>query len=115
VVESLPGQPGSLVSPFVSFVVNIGVCTEAHRDVGDRDICLVLSIGQYAGGALALREPGLVLELGNGDFLAFHSRDTTHFNLHYKGSRASFVLSTDRAFTGWEDTDNGWSGNKFFH
>ena len=69
-VDSLPGQPGSPTRPFVSFVININVCTQGHRDVKDM-LCLVLAIGEFEGGAIALYEPGLVLELGNGDWIVF--------------------------------------------
>lgn len=114
VVESLPGQPGSLVSPWVSFALNINVCTEAHRDVGDKGICLVLSVGNYAGGSLVMAEPGLVFELGSGDFACFPSHRFTHFNLHYEGERASFALHSDKAFDRWEEGDNGWSHNQYW-
>lgn len=114
VVESLPGQPGSVVSPFVSFVLNINVSTEGHRDTGDKHICLVLAIGEFQGGGLALKEPGIVIELGNGDLAAFQSDRTTHFNLDYFGQRASLVFQSDQAFDQWINGENGWSSNKFF-
>lgn len=114
IVDSLPGQPGSPVSPFVSFVLNINVCTQGHRDVGDKHLCLVMALGDFEGGALVLREPGLVIELRNGDFAAFKSDCVTHFNLDYVGKRASFVLQSDRAFENWIAGANGWSVNDFY-
>lgn len=115
VLDSLPGQPGSHVAPFPSFVLNINVCTQAHRDVGDKNLCAVLVIGQFQGGALALHEPGLVIELSNGDWAAFQSDQTTHYNLHYVGTRASFALQSDKAFNRWLEGENGWSNNDSFH
>ncbi|KAI5984141.1 hypothetical protein EDD15DRAFT_2201480 [Pisolithus albus] len=38
VLESLPGQPGSIASPFTSFVLNINVCTQGHRDIADKQL-----------------------------------------------------------------------------
>jgi hypothetical protein len=114
IVESLPGQPGSLVAPFTSFALNINVCTQAHRDVGDHILCLVLAISSFTGGGLVLHEPGLSIELGHGDWAAFHSNDITHYNTHYTGSRASFVLQSDRAFERWLATDNGWSHSNYY-
>lgn len=115
IVESLPGQPGSIASPFVSFVLNINVRTQGHRDVGDKSLCLVLPIGQFQGGALALKEPGLVLELENGDFAIFQSDKVTHYNLEYEGLRASFVLQSDRAFERWLTGKNGWSTSQYYY
>lgn len=114
ILDSLPGQPNSLVAPFPSFVLNINVSTQGHRDVGDNNLCLVLAIGEFQGGGLVLYGPGLVIELGNGDWVAFQSDKTTHLNLHYTGTRASFVLQSDRAFNHWLAGENGWSNNKFF-
>lgn len=115
IVDSLPGQPGSLVSPFVSFVLNINVRTQGHRDVGDKHMCLVLALGEFQGGGLVLKEPGIVIQLGNGDLAVFQSHSTTHFNLDYTGKRASFVFQTDRAFDQWIDGENGWSSNNHYH
>jgi hypothetical protein len=110
-VSLLPGNPGSAVSPFLSLVVNLNVCTEAHRDAKDKDLCLVLAIGDFKGGALCLLEPGLVLELMSGDIAVFRSAEVTHFNLHYAGKRASLVLSSDREFQKWQASYNQWKGH----
>jgi hypothetical protein len=113
-VELLPGKPGSPVAPFLSLVVNINVCTLGHRDGKDLVYCLVLPLGDFSGGALAMKEQGLVVELRSGDFMIFMSRDTTHFNLDYEGRRASIVLHTDGEFSKWKETRNGWRDNEAF-
>ena len=56
-------------------------------------------------------EPGLVLALRNGDAVVFPSREISHFNLHYKGCRASLVLQSDRWLNQWLQDGNGWDGN----
>ncbi|EGN91559.1 hypothetical protein SERLA73DRAFT_157516 [Serpula lacrymans var. lacrymans S7.3] len=61
VIDILPGQPRSSVSPWLSWVVNINLCTEAHRDIGDSNICLILPIGSFQGAELVLLEQGLVV------------------------------------------------------
>jgi hypothetical protein len=66
-------------------VININVYTKAHRDSGDRHLCLVIPIGHFEGGGLCLLENGLVLELRNGDIAIFRSSEVTHFNLDYRG------------------------------
>ncbi|KAG2062805.1 hypothetical protein BDR04DRAFT_1164621 [Suillus decipiens] len=111
VASALPGNCASPVAPFVSLVVNINVCTKAHRDVFDRRLCLVIPIGRFEGGALCLLENGLVLELRPGDVALFRSCEVTHFNLNYKGARASLVFQTDREFAAWVKNNNGWVDN----
>ncbi|KIK35671.1 hypothetical protein CY34DRAFT_95687 [Suillus luteus UH-Slu-Lm8-n1] len=113
--QNLPGGECSPVAPFLSLVINLNVTTEAHRDRFDKDLCLVLPIGKFKGGALVQFEQGLVLELRCGDFVIFPSIDTTHFNLHYEGKRASFVLHTDKGFDKWKEGRNGWAVNDHFH
>ena len=101
VADSLPGGVISEVMPFVSLVLNINVRTEAHRDKWDKNLCLVLCIGDFSGGALVLKEQGLVLELQSGDFAIFRSSESTHFNLNYIRRRATFVMQTDVEFDQW--------------
>jgi hypothetical protein len=55
-------------------------------------------------------EPGLGIELWNGDAVVFCSNKITHFNLDYKGKRASFVLHSDKAGLAWSKNSNGWKG-----
>jgi len=114
VVEILPGKPDSPVAPFVSLVLNLNVTTLAHLDGKDFVLCLVLAIGDFEGGGLVLGEQGLVIEARNGDFVAFCSSKTTHFNLKYEGERASMVLHTDKGFVKWLESRNGWKDNRFF-
>ncbi|KAJ8584819.1 hypothetical protein M405DRAFT_717716, partial [Rhizopogon salebrosus TDB-379] len=83
VTTELPCNDGSPVHPFLSLVFNLNAFTKGHRDSGDLDLCLVLPIGKFQGGAIALKEPGLVVELQQGDFIAFQSGKVTHFNTHY--------------------------------
>ncbi|KAG2751870.1 hypothetical protein P692DRAFT_20726310, partial [Suillus brevipes Sb2] len=113
--QDLPGGETSPVSPFLSLVINLNVCTIAHRDKYDKDLCLVLPLGEFSGGALAMFEQGLVVELRSGDFVIFRSPETTHFNLRYKGRRASFVCHTDKGFDMWKDERNGWGTNIHFN
>ena len=113
-VDILPNAEGSPVRPFLSLVVNINVCTVAHRDAKDFELCLVLAVGQFSLGGLVMREQGLVMELRNGDFAIFRSGETTHFNLDYLGERVSLVLHTDGGFTMWEENRNGWKDHPHF-
>lgn len=102
------------MAPFLSLILNLNVMTEAHRDMFDKDFCLVLPLGEFAGGALVMFEQGLVLETRCGDFVIFRSADSTHFNLHYEGRRASFVCHTDKGFDKWKVGRNGWAANDYF-
>ncbi|KIO05430.1 hypothetical protein M404DRAFT_15392 [Pisolithus tinctorius Marx 270] len=117
VARALPGNAFSPAEPFTSIVLNINVRTQVHRDRQDREFCLVLAIGQFQGGSLVLVEPGLVLELRQGDFVVFRSPEVSHLNLDYTGERASLVLHTDREMDSWVWNQNGWGHNvtlKFF-
>lgn len=61
--------------PFGSIVLNLNVVTNAHRDAKDLQACLVLVLGDHAGGELCLVEPGIVLPLKSGDLvLSLHAR-----------------------------------------
>lgn len=112
VTSVLPGNCSPPVAPFVSLVVNINVCTKAHRDSQDRHLCLVIPIGHFEGGALCLLENRLVLELRAGDVALFRSSEVTHFNLDYRGARASLVFQTDKEFAAWLRDCNGWVDNE---
>ncbi|KAH9922737.1 uncharacterized protein B0H18DRAFT_825074, partial [Fomitopsis serialis] len=79
----LPDLHHSLVHPFVGLVINMNVCTYAHRDSKDDTICLVIVVGEFEDGDLCLVEPGIVLPLRHGHFAIFPSCRVTHFNLHY--------------------------------
>lgn len=110
----LPGNSEPICAPFIGLVINLNVVTAAHRDCKDDGVCLVLAIGDFEGGDLVLYEPGLVVPLHHGDFAVFPSCKLTHFNLHYKGRRASVVLHTDREFIKWRTSRNSWSSNSSF-
>lgn len=112
--EIIPGGNRTPVHPFLGFVININVATKAHRDATDFQGCLVMVISKnLVGGDLVLVEPGIVIPLNNGDFIIFPSCDITHFNLHYKGWRASFVFQTDKRIQTWACGFNGWGANSF--
>jgi hypothetical protein len=113
--QDLPGGEVSPVAPFLSLVVNLNVSTMGHRDRFDKDICLVLPLGDFTGGALVMFEQRLVLELRSGDFSIFRSAETTHFNLRYEGRRASFVCHSDKSFDKWKENRNGWASNEYFN
>lgn len=115
VAHVLPGNCSTPVTPFISLVININVRTKAHRDSSDRHLCLVIPVGNFEGGALCLLENGLVLELRSGDVALFRSSEVTHFNLDYRGTRASLVFQTDKEFAAWVRDHNGWVDNTTMH
>ncbi|RDX47707.1 hypothetical protein OH76DRAFT_1353787 [Lentinus brumalis] len=112
--SSLPGHQDVPAYPFSGFVLNINVATRVHRDGKDLHACLVMPIGEFTGGDLVLVEPGLVLPLRCGDLVFFLSPEISHFNLHFKGMRASLVCHTDREGVVWSQTGNGWNGSSAF-
>jgi hypothetical protein len=71
-------------------------------------------ISDCEGGELCLYEPGVVLELKNGDVVLFDSAALTHFNLHFKGFRASLVMHSDKAAEAWIGNRNGWKNHVDF-
>ena|SRR6266498_996201 len=105
VLEVLPCSHMSPVYPFAGYVVNLNVSTRAHRDLQDKDICLIIVISDddCDGGELCLVELGLVLALRNGDAIVFASTKITHFNAHFKGRRVSLVFQTDKHLNSWKD------------
>ncbi|KAN0076868.1 hypothetical protein V8E55_010723 [Tylopilus felleus] len=110
--DMLPENNVSGIYPFLSLVINLNVYTTTHRDGGDQNLCLVMLIGKFEGGALAMVETGLVVELHQDDWILFRSCDITHFNLHYTGTRASLVLHTDHAMATWLKDRNGLASNQ---
>lgn len=113
--DILPARETSAAYPFCGFVLNVNGMTKVHRDPQDfRHFCVVVVVGDHEGGELCLLEPGLVLELKNGDMAIFQSGRVSHFNLHYSGVRASLVLNTDAALYEYASNDmNGWRSNKY--
>lgn len=95
-------------------MVNLNVTTSFHRDTEDQDICMVLVISECEGGELCLYEPGLVLELKCGDMVIFKSVEISHFNLHFKGKRASLVFHSDKFGKSWAKDRNGWQFHSMF-
>lgn len=112
VASSLPGNAEPVARPFTAIVINVNACSKAHRDRQDLEICLVIPIGTFTGGALVLMETGLVLYLTQGDIAIFRSDDITHLNLHYQGKRASIVLHSDKEMRQWLRDRNGWADNE---
>jgi predicted 2-oxoglutarate/Fe(II)-dependent dioxygenase YbiX len=114
-VEILPCHEISPAYPFGGFVMNFNVSTLIHRDWKDLNLCMVIVISEnYQGGELALLEPGVLLELRNGDMVIFPSSKISHFNMHYSGERASLVFHTDSAAKSWIKDRNGWAKNIHF-
>jgi hypothetical protein len=114
-VEILPCHQISPAYPFGGFVLNLNVSTLIHRDWKDLNLCMVIVISEdCVGGELALLEPGLVLDLQNGDMVLFPSGKISHFNTHYKGMRASLVFHSDSSAQSWIKDRNGWNGNIYF-
>lgn len=112
--QILPGNEHSPVHPFAGYVVNINVATRIHRDLQDQDICVVLvGSNDCEGGQLVLEEPGLVLDMQSGDIVIFPSHQISHFNMHFKGKRASIVLHSDQKGKEWVHDRNGWQHNTF--
>ena len=62
-VNALPKGYTPPASPFLSLVANLNIHSEAHRDANDKNICVVILIGDFEGGLLVLLEQGLVLDM----------------------------------------------------
>ncbi|THU87829.1 hypothetical protein K435DRAFT_681018 [Dendrothele bispora CBS 962.96] len=112
-VDIYPLNDTNPVHPFSSFIINLNVKTQAHRDGGDKNGCIVLVLGDHIGGGVCLHEAKLVVEASHGDCLTFRSRDLTHFNLSYSGIRASIVIHSDRAGAAYQKNGFGWDSNEF--
>lgn len=107
-LDILPYFERTAAAPFLGFVVNINVMTMSHRDGKDLEVCVVMPIGNFEGGELVLAELGLVIELKNGEVIIFPSTILTHFNMHCRGTRASFVLHTDASAMNFVENQNDW-------
>lgn len=97
--------------PFVGIVVNFCVSTDGHRDWSDKCLCVVIPFGLWDGGEIVLHELGVVIKMKSGDILVFPSWKITHFNLHFKGLRGSFVFHSDNQGDKWVEDYNGWHGH----
>ena len=104
-IDVLP-ERDSVVKPWTNLVVNFNVVTKAHRDTGDKGLCGIFVLGEFTGGELVLYEQRLVLPLQSGHFVVFDSKHSTHFNMHCKGWRTSFVLQTDSKLDKWVHKKN---------
>lgn len=113
--KALPAGGHAPAYPFTSIVINLNCATKVHRDVKDFAFCLVLvlSDNDCQGGDLCFVEPGIRLQLRSGDIVLFRSSEFTHYNMHFKGIRASVVLHTDLSSQSWLEDRNKWDGSKF--
>jgi hypothetical protein len=96
------------------FVINFNVTTLVHRDAKDKEICVVFQISECTGGELCLVEPGLKIQLHNGDGVIFPSHKISHFNCHFVRERMSLVFHTDRSMDDWAANCNNWEHNIYF-
>lgn len=108
--DVLPGGGFSPAYPFGGFVINFNVCTNIHRDNHDKSICIVMALSDdnCEGGDLCFLETGIRLELCNGDMVIFPSAKFSHYNMHFKGERASLVLHSDSSGDNWVENRNNW-------
>ncbi|KAJ7205349.1 hypothetical protein C8J57DRAFT_1100151 [Mycena rebaudengoi] len=109
-IRFLPGNEKCPFAPYGGVVVNMGGCSDAHADELDAENnCVVIPFTKNCvGGGLVLHEAGMVMDLHAGDMILFLSARLTHYNLHFRGIRASLVFHTDNALDG--DGVNGWTG-----
>lgn len=115
--NALPGGGFSPAYPFGGFVINLNVATKIHRDNLDKSICVVMALSKEGleGGDLCFLEPGIRLPLQNGDMIIFPSAQISHFNLDFKGERASLVFHSDGSGDNWVENRNGWEGSLFMN
>ena len=114
--QVLPLDGSVPADPFTGFIVNFNVTTKIHRDWNDLYFCLVLVFSEECeGGDLCFMEPGIRLGLRNGDLVLFRSSELSHFNLHFKGRRASIVFHSDSAGRDWVTNRNGWEGSMYMN
>ncbi|KJA18159.1 hypothetical protein HYPSUDRAFT_102132, partial [Hypholoma sublateritium FD-334 SS-4] len=85
--DVLPVDASCPAYPFTNFVVNFNVTTTLHRDWKDMKFCVVVALSDdhSSGGDLCFAEPGVRLQLRNGDIVMFLSGKLTHFNMHFQG------------------------------
>lgn len=109
-LQRIPNSEPIPTAPFCGYVLNLHVATEVHKDDGDPPggLCVVVVFGEFEGGSLVLYEPGLRLDLKNGDVVMFPSSRISHFNLHYRGKRGSIVMHGDRWYKTWVEGKTGW-------
>ncbi len=117
VAKVLPANESPIGYPFTGFTINFNVSTRVHRDWFDLKLCIVLPVmdDNCEGGDICFVEPGIRLELKTGFLVLFRSRSITHFNMHYKGYRASIVFHSDMAGEDWVSRRNGWSESNYIN
>ena len=84
-----------------------------HLDHHDDIACLVLPLGVFKGGALVLKDAGLVAPLCSGQAGVFCSARSPHGNMPYEGYRFSLVFHSDRSGRGWAENTHGWGNSKW--
>ncbi len=100
--EILPGVADSPAHPFGGFVVNFNVAMKIHRDVKNKNFCVVIVITEDCqGGDLCLEELKVKFSFASVNVIIFLFIKISHFNTHFKGERASIVLHTDEAADSW--------------
>lgn len=104
----LPLEPRNPFHPFTGLTVNFNVMTNVHYDSMDDNFCLLSPFGIFTGGELVCHDLGIIVRPRAFDWVSFDSRTVAHYNLHYKGKRGSFVLSTDRSGASFANNSNGW-------
>ncbi|KAF9552916.1 hypothetical protein CPC08DRAFT_646289 [Agrocybe pediades] len=112
--DILPAGAISTVYPFSGFVVNFNVTTRIHQNMHNKILCVVLVISDDGckGGDLCLLEPRIRLQMKSSDVIIFLSTKLSHFNMHYKGQRASFVFQTDAQGDQWVVDRDGWQESR---
>lgn len=114
--QTLTAGGTSMVYPFTGFVINFNVSTNLHRDWNDLSYCMVMVVTDGCeGGDLCFEEAGVRLELQHGDVVIFRSNELSHFNLNFKGKRASLVFHTDKDGEQWAKGRNNWDKSIFMH
>lgn len=115
--DVLPAGGFSPAYPFSGFVINFNVCTKIHRDMNDKTLCIVMAISSNdcEGGDICFLETGIRLQLLSGDMVIFPSNKISHFNLDFKGERASLVLHSDVTGDNWVVNRNNWAHSIFMN
>lgn len=113
----LPASANPVGYPFTGFTVNFNVTTRIHRDKHDLKFCIVLPVAdaQCLGGDICFLEIGVRLQLKTGFLVLFRSKYLTHFNMHYKGYRASIVFHSDNAMEKWAKNRNNWEKSQYMN
>ena len=113
----LPASAKPVGYPFTGFTVNFNVTTRIHRDKHDLKFCVVIPAAdeECVSGDICFLELGIRLQTKTGYLVLFRSKSLTHFNLHYKGYRASIVFHSDNAMEKWAENRNSWDTSQFMN